>query len=191
MLNVVLLDISPHWDKDFELKCHHICFYWKMFMVFQVAYNRQSCEWGRVYWIWLQETQRRNQGNPWTYRIEIMTFYWIKNTTLKKSECGQALHRVGSVENVYHMRILKYECWCVSNINCLFMKNWKYYLCSIDSWRLQSWHVQACTENAFLTEIAGTKCVLIYRHCIVQWAVQPKQLTRLLTNAQHTVVARL
>ena len=104
-----------------------------------------------------------------------MTFYWIKNTTLKKSECGQALHRVGSVENVYHMRILKSECWCVSNINCLFMKSWKYYLCSIDSWRLQSWHVQACTENAFLTEIADTKCVLIYRHCIVQWAVQLQQ----------------
>ena len=186
-----MLDISPHWDKDFELKCHHVCFYWKMFMVFQITYNCQSCEWGRVYWIWLQKTQRRNQGNPSTYRTQIMTFYWIKNTTLKKSECGQALHRVGSVENVYHMCILKSECWCVSNINCLFMKSWKYYLCSIDSLRLQSWHVQACTENAFLTEIAGTKCVLIYRHCIVQWAVQPQQLTRLLTNAQHTVVARL
>ena len=113
-----------------------------------------------------------------------MTFYWTKNTTLKKSECGQALHRVGSLENVYHMRILKSECWCVSFMNCLFMKNWKYYLCNIDRLRLQSWHVQA-TENAFLTEIADTKCVLIYRHCIVQWAVQPQQLTILLTNAQH------
>ena len=118
-------------------------------------------------------------------------FTGLKIPHWKKASVAIALHRVGSLENVYHMRILKSECWCVSNINCLFMKSWKYYLCSIDSLRLQSWHVQACTENAFLTEIADTKCVLIYRHCIVQWAVQPQQLTILLTNAQHTVVARL
>ena len=137
-------------------------------MVFQVTYNRQSCEWGRVYGIWLQKTQRRNQGNPSTYRIEIMTFYWIKNTALKKSECGQALHRVGSLENVYHIRILKYECWCVSCMNCLFMKNWKYYLCNIDSLRLQSWHIQA-TGNAFFDRDCRHKmCVNLQTlHCPV------------------------